>query len=160
MNCFKLGLALLAISSLTAWSLNAENIEQAPNSLSDALAIPDSVNNARVTIHQSEKMRQLMLRSDRKDTNRPTVKGYRVQVFSSNNAKSARNNALSIEKRILEQFPNMEIYVTYTAPFWKVRIGNCATNEEAQQLRKYINEKFPEYQNETYIVPDQIFVGK
>ena len=29
-----------------------------------------------------------------------------------------------------------EIYITYTSPFWKVRVGNCATNDKAQELRR------------------------
>ena len=56
--------------------------------------------------------------------------------------------------------PNLPVYVTYTSPFWKVRVGNCVTHDEAQTLRQFLIENFPEFQTETYIVPDQIVVNQ
>jgi len=83
-------------------------------------------------------------------------RGYRIQIYSSNNGDHARWEALKIEKELKETLPNMAIYTTYTAPFWKVRIGNCNTRDEAQLLRTFIMEKFPDYRTQTYIVPSPI----
>ena len=50
-----------------------------------------------------------------------------------------------IKEILVSKHPNLadEIYITYTSPFWKVRIGNCKTNAKAQELRQWIIAEFP-----------------
>ncbi len=114
----------------------------------------------RITLHQDERLKKLIYKKKAEDIkNRPstTTMGYRVQVFSSNE-RTAKTTAYKIEERILSKFPNYAVYVSYTSPFWKVRIGDCKTTEEAQILRDEVRKEFPEYQEETYVVKDQIFI--
>ncbi len=82
--------------------------------------------------------------------------GFRLQIFSSNRGPAARQKAFSIENYIKKEDPNVSVYVTYEAPFWKVRLGNCTDKDEANLFRKYIIDKFPDYAGETYIVPSKI----
>ena len=88
------------------------------------------------------------------------AKGFRIQIFSSNRGASARERAFEIKDILVSKHPNLadEIYITYTSPFWKVRIGNCETNAKAQELRRWIIAEYPEFTTETYIVPSMIFV--
>ena len=88
------------------------------------------------------------------------VKVFRVQIFSSNRGTSARERAFEIKDILVTKHPKLvdEIYITYTSPFWKVRIGNCETNAKAQELRQWIIAEFPEFTTETYIVPSMIYV--
>ena len=88
------------------------------------------------------------------------VKGFRIQIFSSNRGASARERAFEIKEILVSKHPNLadEIYITYTSPFWKVRVGNCQTNAKAQELRQWIIAEFPEFTTETYIVPSMIYV--
>ena len=88
------------------------------------------------------------------------VKGFRIQIFSSNRGASARERAFEIKDILVSKHPKLadEIYITYTSPFWKVRIGNCQTNAKAQELRQWIIAEFPEFTTETYIVPSMIYV--
>ncbi len=83
--------------------------------------------------------------------------GYRVQVFSGND-RTAKTTAYKIEERIRSRQPNYTVYVSFASPFWKVRIGDCVTSEEAQLLRNEVRKAFPEYSNETYVVREQIFI--
>ncbi|MDO4190771.1 MAG: SPOR domain-containing protein [Bacteroidales bacterium] len=117
------------------------------------LATPSN-NNATVTIHQSEKITERM--NQRPLASGEEAKGYRVQVFSSNNGQSARQKAFNVERNILNKHPKLEVFVTYTAPFWKVRVGNCRTQQEAEQLKAVLLEEFPEYKASIYIVHDNI----
>lgn len=88
------------------------------------------------------------------------IKGFRIQIFSSNRGASARERAFEIKETLVSKHPKLvdEIYITYTSPFWKVRIGNCETNVKAQELRQWIIAEFPEFTTETYIVPSMIYV--
>ncbi len=121
------------------------------------LAKPDSQTNAVVTVYVKPIM-QKAIEAQQTSTIGDSQKGFRVQLFSSNNAQNARTEAFNVEKAITQKLPNLPVYVTYTSPFWKVRVGNCINNTEAQILRQYLIENFPEFQTETYIVPDQIVV--
>lgn len=57
--------------------------------------------------------------------------GYRIQVFSSNNQYSAKTEAFRRETAIKQSMPDMPSYVRYQAPFWRVRVGDFQTYEDA-----------------------------
>ena len=62
------------------------------------------------------------------------VDGYRVQIYSSNQQQTAKTEALDLETRLKERV-NHTIYVQYLPPFWKVRIGDFRTVEEAKEYK-------------------------
>ena len=85
------------------------------------------------------------------------IDGYRVQVYSSNQQQSAKAEALDLEEK-LKQKVNMTIYVEYLPPFWKVRIGDFRTYDEAKEYKKTFVQIFPDLTGDTYIVRDKIKV--
>lgn len=111
-----------------------------------------------VTIHQDSTIVKLLER--KANGTEQTVKeidGYRVQVFSSNQQQQAKAEALQMEKTLREQLTE-EIYVSYSTPFWKVRIGNYRTHEAAMRAKEEIIRALPELQSSTYVVKDKIQV--
>lgn len=78
--------------------------------------------------------------------------GYRVQVFSSNAQRTAKDESLNIERRLRSVFPGYGVYRIYASPFWKVRIGDFRTHEDAQAFRAELVKAFPELRKETYTV--------
>lgn len=84
------------------------------------------------------------------------VQGYRTQVFSGNNQRSSKDEAFRKEKEIKELFPDVPTYVTYTAPFWKLRIGDFRSHEEAYHMMRLLMDAFPSYGKEMYIVKEEI----
>ena len=122
----------------------------------EQLAAPDSITKATIVVHQSPIL-------DGKINNRnigegQTVKGFRIQLYSSNTPRTAKQTAFSIETAVKEKLPDAKIYVTYNSPFWKVRVGNCLSHQEATELLNELRTEFPEYRSEMYIVPDQVIV--
>ena len=85
------------------------------------------------------------------------IDGYRVQVYSSNQQQTAKAEALGLEARLKEKV-SQTIYVLYMPPFWKVRIGDFRTYEEARDYKKQFVQSFPEATGDTYIVRDKIKV--
>lgn len=85
--------------------------------------------------------------------------GFRVQIFSSNRQQTAKEEALSLEKKMTDAL-STAVYVTYISPFWKVRLGNFRTYEEANAFKVQLITQFPELQGDTYIVRDKIQVRK
>ncbi len=87
-----------------------------------------------------------------------TIQGYRVQVFSSNRQKTAKAEAYKMEKLVKESQIETSVYVLYNPPFFKVRLGDFRTMEEAQAMLEEVVRVLPQLQAETYIVRDQIQV--
>ena len=83
--------------------------------------------------------------------------GYRVQIYSSNQQQMAKSEALDLEQKLRDAV-NQTIYVQYLPPFWKVRIGDFRTYDEAKEYKKEFVTQFPDLMGETYIVRDKIQV--
>ena len=71
------------------------------------------------------------------------IQGYRTQVFEK-------------EKKIKELFPDVPTYVTYNAPFWRLRIGDFRSHEEAYHMQRLLMDAFPAYRKEMYIVREEV----
>ena len=153
MRMKKIVLMIVALGCATAVATATEP------TLFEALAAPDSATQANVVVHQDSIMRAA-LEAQQVRGNETSMRGFRVQLFSSNNARTAREAAFKVEKTIREKLPHMAVYVTYTSPFWRVRVGNCPTHDDAQRLRQYLIEQLPQLSTETYIVPDQILLNQ
>jgi hypothetical protein len=82
--------------------------------------------------------------------------GFRTQVFSGNNQRLSKDEAFDKEEKIREQFPELATYVTYTAPFWRLRVGDYRTHEEAYHVFRQLFEAFPSFAKEMYIVKEKI----
>ena len=86
------------------------------------------------------------------------VSGFRVQVYASNTPQVAKNEALDLHEALSSQV-SMAVYVISEPPFWKVRLGDFLTREEAIDYKNQLNVLFPHLQGSTYVVPDQVIVN-
>jgi len=137
-----------------------QNQNSKKGNIFEALSTADSTTNATVKIHQDKRIEHLL--ANKKYTNsqdQSTTNGFRVQVFSSNVQRSAKNDAFRIENQIKAQFPDQAIYVNYTSPFWKVRVGDFRSQSEALRFKNQLKETFPDLKSEIYIVREQIQVS-
>ena len=85
------------------------------------------------------------------------VEGYRVQIYSSNRQQTAKSEALELETKLKDKI-SQTLYVQYLPPFWKVRVGDFRTYEEAKEYKKLFVQQYPEMMGDTYIVRDKILV--
>lgn len=116
-----------------------------------------------VVVHQSSAIRSLVGERMRGENVEATdslvylkMQGFRTQVFSGNNQRASKDEAFLKEKEIKELFPDLSTYVTYTAPFWKLRVGDFRSHEEAYRMMRILMEAFPKYGKEMYIVREEI----
>lgn len=118
--------------------------------------LTDVMENA--VIHQDSLVRELMINKYLGiQRGVQEIDGYRVQVFSSNQQQSAKNKALLLQQDLSSQL-EMPVYTISEPPFWKVRIGNFLTRDEANNYRRTIVGQYPELQGSTYVVPDKVIV--
>ena len=83
--------------------------------------------------------------------------GYRVQIYSSNQQQTAKAEALNLEEKLKDKL-SQTVYVQYLPPFWKVRLGDFRTYDEAKEYKKFFVQQYPEMMGDTYIVRDKIQV--
>ena len=85
------------------------------------------------------------------------MEGYRVQIYSSNQQQTAKTEALELETRLKDAI-SQTVYVQYLPPFWKVRVGDFRTYEEAREYKRQFVAQYPDLMGDTYIVRDKILV--
>lgn len=78
-------------------------------------------------------------------------KGYRIQVINTND----RNLAFSIKSKLLQLYPEQKVYMSYAAPFYKLRFGNFLKKEDADNFKKELSRIFTQ---PMYVVADQVEV--
>ena len=82
--------------------------------------------------------------------------GFRIQVFMSNNSKTARGEMSNKLTLIKGTFPDVSVYTGYSAPNWKLLVGDFRTKEEAEVFKQKMLKSIPELGKEMYIVSDKV----
>ncbi len=82
---------------------------------------------------------------------RRTQNGYRIQVASS----SDRNKIFSVKTMVYQKYPELQPYIIYQPPNYKLNVGNFKTPEEAQP---YMDKLTHDFSSGVYLVPDIIEV--
>lgn len=71
--------------------------------------------------------------------NARTAKGYRLLVINTNK----RDEAISAKTKVYTNFPELKAYLVYQSPYFKLKVGNFRTREEAQEYQKSLGVYFP-----------------
>ncbi|MBP5763992.1 MAG: SPOR domain-containing protein [Bacteroidales bacterium] len=85
--------------------------------------------------------------------------GYRVRVFSGNNQIVSKNEAYQIESELKKDLPELETYVVFKTPNWRLLVGNYRTMEEATVALRSLKKKFPVYGREMFVVKEEIEIA-
>ena len=76
------------------------------------------------------------------------IKAYRLQI-----AFASTKNEINIMKlKFIKKFPNIPIYLSYSAPYYKLRVGNFRTKFEAEKSKSILIKNYPG----SYIVSEYI----
>lgn len=84
------------------------------------------------------------------------IVGYRVQIYADNNARIAKAEARMRERAVGGAFP-YNTYVTYSSPYWRLRVGDFRTQDEASKAAAAIRKRFPKYAREVRVVRDHVY---
>lgn len=76
-------------------------------------------------------------------------KGYRLLVIATNN----REQAYAAKAGILQNFPAIRTYVSYISPYFRVKVGNFTSREDAENFKTELTKV---YDGGVYIVEDII----
>ncbi len=82
--------------------------------------------------------------------------GYRVLVFDDNDVRTAKQNAQARRNQIVSRFPEMNAYIQFNSPYWRVKVGDFKTRSEAEAAMQAIRAAFPSYGSQLRVVRDRI----
>ncbi|MBR3950815.1 MAG: SPOR domain-containing protein [Bacteroidaceae bacterium] len=105
----------------------------------------------------AELSRRVAREGDDVEQNMVKVPIYRIQLFSSNNP-SAKAQAESLAKEVEMIFPEMPAMVSYVSPFWRLRVGEFRTYDEANAILPVIQKKFSDIQRGMLIIRERVSV--
>ena len=113
-----------------------------------------------VTIHQNATLDSLLYQEKNKETitlaeKNISATGYRVQIYSSNASRKAKEQAFQWKTDLEEAYPEHHVYVQYQAPFWKVRIGDFTHYAEAVVWSNALKKAYPNEANEIMVVKEK-----
>jgi hypothetical protein len=77
------------------------------------------------------------------------VPGFRILVINTNN----RSQAVAAKTKVYQKFPELQSYLMYQPPFYKLKVGNFKEREEAENYLTAIQKLFP---SGVYVVRDTI----
>ncbi len=71
-------------------------------------------------------------------TDGKTIKtaGYRIQLYSGNNSRAAKDEAYRMAAIAKELFPDTEVYTVFQSPRWLCQFGDFKTIEEADAMMR------------------------
>jgi hypothetical protein len=100
--------------------------------------------------HSSEKITEVYNLHLHKVRSQSGIEGYRIRLHSES-GRDAREEINKQKAVFLSKFPDVETYLRYTPPFWRLYAGNFRTKSEAYRLwmdvKTYFPNSFPIKQN-------------
>ena len=75
-----------------------------------------------------------------KKANARTARGFRLLVVNTNK----RDEAIAAKTKVYTNFPELKAYLTYQSPYFKLKVGNFKTREEAKEYQKHLTAFFSE----------------
>lgn len=82
--------------------------------------------------------------------------GYRVQIYSDNNQRTARAEAERRAAAIRSHFPEYQAYVVFQSPYWRVRVGDFRSRSQAEDAAAQMRHILPVYGKEMRVVKDRV----
>ena len=78
------------------------------------------------------------------------VEGFRVQLFAIKDEARAREE----KRKAIFRFEE-DVYLDFDSPYWRLRVGDCQTRKEAEELVEKA-KKVGFYDNNPFIVPSKV----
>lgn len=132
---------LLAITILTA-GLTQSRAQGTATPTSSVIVHKD----ARIGVLESK---QSSINTATRKASARTARGYRLLVVNTNK----RDEAIAAKTKVYQYYPELNAYLSYQTPYFKLKAGNFQTRAEAETYRKRMAPLFPKG---VYIINDTI----
>ena len=80
-------------------------------------------------------------------------KGYRLMLLNTTD----RALAIQVRSKLIQQFPDQNVYMTFQSPYIKLKFGDYLEQEDAEKMRKQIAD-MKIIAGNIYVVPEMVEV--
>lgn len=87
---------------------------------------------------------------DKETATRTTAMGFRVQIYSG----SDRSEAYAEQARFKRLYKDIDTYLSYEEPNYRVKVGDFRSRSEAQNLMQGLRKQF----NNVFVFTEEIYV--
>lgn len=70
---------------------------------------------------------------------KPQIDGFRIQLFFD----SDKNAVLEARSRFVTQFPTVDTYIEFNAPYFVLKVGDFRTRLEAEKIKVEVEASYP-----------------
>jgi len=81
-----------------------------------------------------------------------SAQGYRLMVLNT----SDKNYAFKVRAELLQKFPEQKLYMWFTNPYIRIKVGNFTSKDEAESYQKQISKMLGGAT--IYLIPETIEV--
>ena len=148
-------LVLCIIAALASCAATAQTVAVADGDTSIVQYLERHDTGGEVNIVQPAALTLRLSRTDATQAGQRSLTVYRVQLFSDNRSTTAKAEADRRAARVREIFTDVDVYVTFTSPFWRLRVGNFRSYEDANKILHELKTAFPDMASEMRIVRDR-----
>ena len=85
--------------------------------------------------------------------NRTAAKGYRLMVINSRD----KDLVMKVRAQLLQRYPEQKIYMSFQAPYIKIKFGNFVEKDEAEKYKKMLTTSNL-VSTSIYMVPEMVEV--
>ncbi len=94
------------------------------------------------TITQDSRIGVLLQNHIAMNKRRNGIEGHRLEIFFSSDY-NAREKALEVKTEFLKRYPDMDAYIQFQSPNFRVRVGNFRTKSDALKAKEQIKPHYP-----------------
>ncbi|MEO5997542.1 MAG: SPOR domain-containing protein [Chitinophagaceae bacterium] len=95
--------------------------------------------------------KQAQINEETTRANRRNMPGFRIQIINTNDRKAA----IDAKTKVYHLYPELKAYIQYQSPYYRLKVGNFKTKEEAEEYQSSLSRDFA---NSVSIVRDVIEV--
>lgn len=132
---------LIFISAIFLWSIHAnaqeqKGVEVEKDSLITLLQKFRALNEINPTTARLISLGTKPI--DKVHATRVKRRGFRVQIYSGSN----RSEAYAIQARFKNQYTDIDTYITYSSPNYRVKVGDFRSRSQANEFMKTIRSQY------------------
>jgi len=93
-------------------------------------------------IHQDNRLIDQSIRLNSINSKKKGVAGYKIKIFAAS-GKDAKNKMIAENLRFVKTFENIQTYLDYDAPWFRIYVGDFYNRSEAEKVKQMIIKQFP-----------------
>ena len=138
---YVLFLILFVSQPLLMFSQESQSTQPFHDFLTNLQAVPKA-GEGKIVIHQDNRLIDQAIRLNAINSKKKGVAGYKIKIFAAS-GKDAKNKMIAENLRFVKTFENIQTYLDYDAPWFRIYVGDFYSRSEAEKVKQMIIKQFP-----------------